>query len=396
MIGVNSGTVKLSSTERVRFGQPTAQALAEELELSQAKGVMVIASQSLASTTDEIANVEKALGERHAVTFTGVAPHVPHSDVIAAANVAREYSADLIVSIGGGSVTDCAKLVPFCLSNDLRSTEALADYHIRVGQDGTIINPANQPLFNPQTVRTICIPTTLSGGEFNSLSGSTDAVSMHKHLYEHRMMAPVTVILDPGLSRHTPEWLFLSTGVRALDHAIETLQSFQSNDYCDGLADSALRLLVEGLPRVKADPGDLEARLKCQVGVWQSMLPVISGVPMGASHAIGHVLGGLCAVPHGYTSCVMSPAVLWWNASVNGERQKRIAAAFGEPGTPAGDLVAAFISALKMPRALSAVNVTEDQFPAIAEYTMQDIWSRTNPREITGPSDLLEILVSAK
>jgi alcohol dehydrogenase class IV len=81
---------------------------------------------------------------------------------------------------------------------------------------------------------------------------------------------------------------------------------------------------------------------------------------------------------------------------VNAERQKRISAAFGQPDTAAGDLVDAFITGLGMPRSLSAVGVTEDRFQTIAEYTMQDIWGRTNPRQITGPDDFLQILATAK
>lgn len=391
-----NGSVILTSTERVIFGQPAAEAIAAEASRIDANRVMLIASQSLANNTDEISRIEKALGNRHAATFTGVSPHVPRTDVIAATNTARDCNADLIVSIGGGSVTDCAKIVPICLSNDIRTVEDMGNYHIQVNEAGELINPGLLPSFKQQTIRTICVPTTLSGGEFNPLSGSTDPATKHKQGYEQRMMAPISVILDPALTRHTPEWLFFSTGVRALDHAIETLQSFQSNDYCDGLADSALRLLIEGLPRVKANPNDMEARMKCQIGVWQSMLPIIGGVPMGASHAIGHVLGGLCDVPHGYTSCVMSPFVLRWNVSSNKERQDRISATFGKADTPAADLVDEFITSLGMPRSLSAVGVTEDRFQSIAEYTMEDIWGRTNPRQVTGPTDILQILDTAK
>ena len=391
-----SGSVVLTATERVIFGQPAAEAIAAEAKTIGASRVMLIASASLAKNTDEIARIEAALGDHHAATFTGIAPHVPRNDVIAATDMARDCGADLIVSVGGGSVTDCAKIVPICLSNDIRTVEAMDAYHINVNEAGEMVNPAMSDSFKPQTVRTVIVPTTLSGGEFNPLSGSTDPATKHKQGYQHRLMAPVSVILDPELTRHTPDWLWFSTGVRALDHAIETLQSFQSNDYCDGLAESALNLLIDGLARVKADPTDMDARLKCQIGVWQSMLPIIGGVPMGASHAIGHVLGGLCDVPHGYTSCVMSPFVLRWNAGVNAERQTRIAAAFGDPSAAAGDLADAFISSLGMPRSLSAVDVGEDRFQAVAEYTMKDIWGRTNPRTISQPSDVMEILEMAR
>ena len=92
----------------------------------------------------------------------------------------------------------------------------------------------------------------------------------------------------------------------------------------------------------------------------------------------------------------MSPFVLRWNAGVNAERQTRIAAAFGDPSAAAGDLADAFISSLGMPRSLSAVDVGEDRFQAVAEYTMKDIWGRTNPRTISQPRDVMEILEMAR
>jgi len=205
-------------------------------------------------------------------------------------------------------------------------------------------------------------------------------------------MAPVMVVLDPSITLHTPEWLWLSTGVRSVDHAVETLSSYQSNDFADGLAESALRLLVEGLPRVKADPGDLEGRLKCQIGAWQSMISIIGGVPMGASHAIGHILGGTCDVPHGYTSCVMSPYVLAWNAEHDDSRQARTLAVLGDGHASASAALDVFISGLGMPRRLSEVGVDESRFQQVAEYTLLDIWGRTNPRPVTSAADILEIL----
>jgi maleylacetate reductase len=116
---------------------------------------------------------------------------------------------------------------------------------------------------------------------------------------------------------------------------------------------------------------------------------------MGASHAIGHVLGGTCDVPHGYTSCVMSPYVQAFNASVNGERQKRISACLGDASRPASDLLDALIRGLGMPRTLKDVGVREDQLQLVSEYTLEDIWGRTNPRAIAAPSDVMGILRTA-
>ena len=383
--------VILTATERVTVGQPAAQAIVEEATSRQCQRVFLLVGSSLRRHTDEIARIEQALGSRHAATWDGVRPHAPRQDVLAGAAAARAAGADMIATVGGGSVTDAGKIVALCLKHNITTHEQFDDYRIRVDESGTLI----APVYDAPDVRVICVPTTLSGGEFNPLSGATDERIKQKQGYSQRLMVPVCVVLDPAITVHTPEWLWLSTGVRAVDHATETLASMQSNDFCDGVADSALRLLAEGLPRVKTNPGDLDARLKCQVGAWQSMMPIIAGVPMGASHAIGHVLGGTCDVPHGHTSCVMSPYVQAWNADVIGERQRRISACLGDANTAASMLLDRLIRRLGMPRSLKEVGVSEDQLPLIARYTLEDIWGRTNPREIRNEDDVMAILRTA-
>lgn len=385
---MQSGEMILTSTQRVIFGKPAAAAIAAEAERMDSRRVFLLASSTLRNDTDEIAAIERALGDRHAATFSGIRPHAPRSDVLKAVEAARAADTDLIVTIGGGSGTDAGKIVALGLNHDVRTVEDFEPLHIYVEPDGTVVNPLK---VGPK-VRVICVPTTLSGGEFNPLSGATDEVTMHKQGYEHRDMAPIAIILDPSITRHTPEWIWLSTGVRSVDHAVETLGSDKSNDFADGLADSALRLLADGLPRVKADPTDLAGRLKCQIGAWQSMISIIGGVPMGASHAIGHILGGTCDVPHGYCSCVMSPYVLAWNAEHDDSRQARISDCLGKPGTPASQALDQFIRGLGMPRTLSEVGVGEDRLQQVAEYTLLDIWGRTNPRPIKTADDVMQIL----
>ncbi|MFN7399334.1 MAG: iron-containing alcohol dehydrogenase [Sandaracinobacter sp.] len=383
--------VVLTATERVSVGHAAAEAVAAEAELQGARRVFILCSRHLAEKTSEIGAIEAALGNRHAATHHGIRPNAPRSDVLAATEAARAAGADLVVTVGGGSVTDAGKIVTMCLKHNVTTIEGFDAFRTYVEADGTVVSP----VFAGPDIRTVCVPTTLSGGEFNPLSGATDERIKLKQGYETRLMVPVCVVLDPAITVHTPEWLWLSTGVRSVDHAVETLGSLQSNDFCDGIADSALRLLAEGLPRVKADPGDLEARLKCQIGAWQSMIPIIGGVPMGASHAIGHVLGGTCDVPHGHTSCVMSPFVKAWNVEVNAHRQARISACLGDPGQPASVLLDRLIRGLGMPRSLAEVGVREDQLPLIAEYTLEDFWGRTNPRKITGAEDVMTILRTA-
>ncbi len=386
-----SGEILWTALEKVIYGQPAAEAVAAEVERLDARRVFLLTSDTLNKETSEIEQIRQSLGNRHAGEFSGIPPHGPRTAVIEAANAAREAKADLIVTVGGGTVTDAGKMMLICLKFDLRSHDDLEPYHIYVDESGSV----KQPEFEAPDLRVVAVPTTLSGGEFYSLAGATDEKRKLKQGYEHRLLAPVSVILDPAITLHTPEWLWFSTGVRSLDHAMETLGSHRSNDFCDGVADSAMRLLIDGLTRVRADPTDLDARLRCQIGTWQSMLPVVAGVPMGASHAIGHVLGGTCDVPHGYTSCVMAPFVLEFNRSANAQRQQRISVAFGNPDGAASELAHEFISKLGMPRSLTDVGVAEADLQKIAEYTMEDFWARTNPRTIAGPDDVLQILRAA-
>jgi alcohol dehydrogenase class IV len=173
---------------------------------------------------------------------------------------------------------------------------------------------------------------------------------------------------------------------------VEGLCSARANAFADAQALNGLALLSRALPRVNSDPSDLPARLDCQIGTWLSMGPLASGVPMGASHGIGYVLGAAFDIPHGHTSCIMLPAVMRWNKRVNADRQALVAAAMGHAGADAGEVLAELITGLGMPRSLSAVNVKAPDFDRIAEQAMATVWIPHNPRPIDGPAQIREIL----
>ena len=382
-----SGRIAFTAMEEVSYGRPAAPELAGFAERAGAERVFLMASGTLRRETDEIAKVIDALGARHAGTFDAMPPHSPRSAVVAAAQAARDAGADLIATVGGGSITDAAKAVQLCLSNDVMSLDTFERLVITPDNPGDAITPPK--------VRQVSVPTTLSAGEFSSLSGVTDEATATKQLLRHPGVIPQGVILDPSVARHTPEWLWLSTGIRAVDHCVEGICSGLANPYGDAQAVKGLELLTRGLNGVKADPGDLDARLDCQLGAWLSMGPLASGVPMGASHGIGYVLGAVHDVPHGYTSCVMLPYVMRWNRSANSERQAIVAAAMGHPGEEAGDVLDAFISGLGLPRTLGEVGVGDADLDRIAEGSMKTPWMPHNPRKVSGPEDLRAILEAA-
>jgi maleylacetate reductase len=202
-------------------------------------------------------------------------------------------------------------------------------------------------------------------------------------------------IFDPAPTVHTPLWVWLSSGVRAIDHATEGLCSQFTSPIGDASYVQALKLLCQALPRVKRDPADLDARLDCQLGIWLSMAGRQGGAQMGASHGIGHVLGGSCNVPHGYTSCVILPHVLRYNRSANAEKQRAVAEAMGHAGEDAADVVAALIADLGLPSRLSDVGVGPDQYASIATHALHDAWIHSNPRKIDSAEQVVQILEAA-
>jgi len=377
---VTSGRVAFGKMEEVVFGKPAAEAVAEQVARVDAQRVFLMVSGTLNRETDEIEKVRRALGNKCVGTFASMPPHTPRSAVIAAAAQAREAKADLIVTVGGGSITDGAKAVQLCLANNVTTVDGLDA--LRPGA-GTINAPG---------VRQISVPTTLSAGEFSGLAGVTNEATRVKELFGQPFTIPRTVILDPALTVHTPEWLFLSTGIRAVDHCVEGFCSPESNPFADAQALRGLMLLARGLTAVKADPADLQARMDCQLGSWLSMGPLASGVPMGASHGIGYVLGAVFDVPHGHTSCIMLPFVMKWNKVANADKQAEISATMGSPGADAGDVLDAFIGGLGMPRSLGAVKIGPEHYTRISEQAMGTPWIPRNPRPIPAPAQVREIL----
>jgi maleylacetate reductase len=364
---VHKGRVVFGAMDEVVFGRPASEAIVEQLDRLGVKRAFLMVSGTLNRETDEIENIRRVLGPRCVGTFDAMPPHTPRAAVIAAAHQARTADADIIVTVGGGSITDGAKAVQLCLANDIRHPDDID--RIRAGRGAS-------PQLAAPTVRQISVPTTIAGGEFSATAGVTNEKTKVKEALRHPLLMPRAVILDPWLGAHT----------------LEGICSREAHPYGDAQALKGLSMLAQALPRVKADAQSFDARMDCQIGTWLSTGPLASGVPMGASHGIGYVLGAEFGVPHGYTSCVMLPSVMRWNKSANAERQALVAAAMGRPNEDAGDVLDEFIRGLGMPRSLREVKVGSEHFDRIAQQALATPWVPRNPRRIEGPAQVREIL----
>lgn len=368
------GTYDFTPLERVRWGEPAAQALAEEAQKRHARRALIVISPSLHSATDEADQLSQALGDSCAGIFDDLRPHTPTACVQALHQVVLEQQIDLLITLGGGTPIDTSKVVVAMRASGVTDPLELTNtQHTRIAP----------------TLRQIACPTTLSGAEFSDLAGLTDTTTRIKHSVTGRGIGPASVILDPQLALHTPVDLWTSTGLRAIDHAVESLCSIDATPYTDALALEALRQLPPALLATRQDPANVQARLEAQLAVWMASAG-LDRTPYGASHGIGHQLGAVAGVPHGICSCTMLPAVLDWNEQHTRDAQTRIAQTLRTPRASEG--VRRLVSDLGLPTSLSKAGVRRDQLQEIAEKSLINRWVKTNPRPITSADDILEIL----
>ncbi|KAK9591108.1 hypothetical protein V6Z92_004184 [Aspergillus fumigatus] len=333
--------------------------------------------------------------------------HTLWSEVLEIVHNARRVEADLLLTLGAGSLTDGAKVVALALANNVQTASDLAT--LATGPDQRV--DVHAP-----TIPIISIPTSLSTGEYSDFAGATDDTTRRKHSFQAPTRGPQLVILDPDLATTTPPSIWLSTGIRAVDHCVETLcATTGKSETTDAHAMHALELLVPGLLRCRHDPAghDRDARLQCQRGAVNAMATLTGGssVELGASHGIGHQLGPL-GVGHGETSCILLPAVCKFNArhGANREQQERVrdflvrnaevARVLRDRGVDAsladlGDVLDAVIRELGMPRSLKEVGVGRDALDELAANSLHDRWCKTNPVPLTEKKQVLEILEMA-
>ncbi|MDB5865388.1 MAG: hypothetical protein JWO70_3194 [Betaproteobacteria bacterium] len=379
-----TGTVQWTAQERVIHGRPAAEAVPAEMERIGAKRVLLLTTRSLTESR-LVREVTAALGDRCVGRFSDIHAHSPREAVIAGAALAREVEADHLLTVGGGSVTDATKTMLVALWRGVRDVDTLSTLAARRGAPGLA------PL-DSDRMRMTAVPTTLSAAEFTASAGITDVQRKVKLSFSHPRMAPVAVIIDPAATLETPMELMLSTGMRAMDHAVEHWCSIRPHPLTDGLALQAMGMLAAGLPAMKARPEDLEARLNCQLASWLTQAGSSHLAPNGASHGIGYILGGYAGIPHGITSCITLAATLEWNEPVNAERQRAVAEKLGRPGGRACDVMRDFVKSLGLPTRLSEIGIAADRIPELAQQYEGTGPISTNPRTVRNADDLSEIL----
>lgn len=389
-------TYQYPERARVSYGVDALSSLPDTVDSFGASRVLLLTTRSLVESA-VAKTVRESLGQRCVAVIGESSQHVPEASVDDLLRRAGDLTPDMIVSLGGGSVTDSAKALAVGLAEGYTSAEQIHRHRIRFTYpDQVEVEP-----FTATPHPILAIPTTLSAAEYDGIFGMTSGDGV-KELYTHDEVMPKAVILDPAATVDTPERLWLGTGIRTLDHAVETYLSRRPTPFTDPLALRAVELIAHNLPRTRSRPQDMEARLNCLVAGWLSMVGA-ANVTLGLSHGIGHQVGAYSGVPHGETSCVMMPVVAGRIHQVLPERTVSVVTALGgktvgrtteEAAAALPSVLHDFISGLGLPTRLSEVGVREQDLPVIARAAMADMVVAFSPLTVT-EDEVLELLREA-
>ncbi|HVN28702.1 MAG TPA: iron-containing alcohol dehydrogenase [Candidatus Binataceae bacterium] len=385
------GEYNFTRLETVIYGPGKISTLWRELSKRNARRAVIVTSKTLGRSR-LLDKVKEAAGSALAGVFAETSQHVPSKTVEALVAEARRLKADSFVSFGGGTPNDTAKGAANVLLGgklpsgiDLFATPA----------------PANPNMEFPE----IAIPTTLSAGEFTPFAGMTHEETREKGGVGEPRLQAKAVILDPEVTVETPAWLWAGTAMRALDHAVEGAYSNRHTPITDALAARAIKLLNQHLKPSLQTNGEEEMyhRGQCQLAAWMSIFGALN-TRFGISHALGHQIGPVWDVPHGFTSCITLPHAMRFMAEISPQRFEPIADGFGirfDPENPrlgayeCADRVAQFIRQFEVPNRLRDVEVPRSELSRIANTVLHEISrSHTVDREVT-LEDLNKILEAA-
>ena len=383
---------------RIVFGNEKIDSLRDEVKKLGGKRVLVLSGRTVAEKTDSVRRINEGLGDLSAGVYSGLIQRAPLSTAIEAANMAVANGVDTLVGVGGSTISDAARMIAVLIAEGITTVDRLR----QLGEDQDMVLEPN--LDGKSLPLQVSIPTTLSAGEFNMGGGNVlDDQAGHKIRVRHPRLYADLIMLDPVMTEGTPDWLWLSTGVKALDHCIERLYSTGNQPAIDAPVLAAAEMLFTYLPKSRESDGDPEARLQCLVAAWMSMM----GAPnfsMGLSHAIGHIIGVHYSVGHGYTSCVTQPYVMEFNRPVSAAKQALLARSAGLDTRGMSDEAAAeaaaravddFIMGMGMPHRLRELEIPEEDLPKIAELVLTDGGTRSNPIYITSAEQVMGVLTAA-
>ncbi len=366
-------TANWSYPTAIRFGAGRIVELADACRSVGIERPLLVTDRGLASlpiTADTLGRLDAA-GLGRAV-FADVDPNPTDHNLTAGIAAFKAGNHDGVVAFGGGSGLDLGKLVAFMAgqTRPVWDFEDIGDWWTRA--DAGAIAPI------------VAVPTTAgTGSEVGRAGVLTNSDTHVKKVIFHPKMLPSVVICDPVLTVGMPRAITVGTGMDAFAHCLEAFCAPSYHPMSQGIALEGMRLVKDNLPRVVADPGDLEGRAHLMSAAAMGAVAFQKG--LGAIHSLSHPVGALYNTHHGMTNAVVMPPVLRFNRAAIEEWIEAAAAYLGITGGFDGfyDFVLGFRAELGVPDKLAALGVTPDRIDEMAAMAIVDPTAGGNPVELT-------------
>jgi alcohol dehydrogenase len=362
----------------VRFGAGRIAELPDALRATGIKKPLLVTDAGLVNlpVTQNTVRLLKDAGFEVGV-FADVKPNPISANVNAGIEVLRRGGYDGVIAFGGGSGLDVGKVIAFMAgqTRPMWDFEDIGDWWTRADPKGIL------PI--------IAVPTTAgTGSEVGRAGVITDETTHTKKVIFHPLMMPKIVIADPELTVGMPAFITVGTGFDALAHCLEAYCAPGYHPLADGIAVEGIRLVLENLPKVVANPNDIEARGHMMSAAAMGATAFQKG--LGAIHALSHPVGALYDTHHGMTNAVFMPYVLAANRDAIEARIARLAAYCGM--APSFDAFLHAITALRqklnVPHTLRDLKVDAEKRDLIGDMAIVDPTAGGNPIELTKPRAL--------
>lgn len=371
---------------KILFGEHESASIATYAQDLNIKNPLIV-TDSLLMENGLLDKILRSLDEDKIpyTVFTDVPPDSDTDSVNRAASIARGKACDSVISVGGGSVLDTAKVVNIGMS---------------LGTD-TLDNQGLNAIEN-KLAPAIAIPTTAgTGSEVSFVASIKDSKEKRKLIFGSRFLAPDIAILDPVLTKSLPPKLTAATGMDAVTHAIESIACIITNSpFTYSLSIESLRLLFDNLPAATESGDDIEVR--SAVLIASTMAGVaFSNSGVGIVHALAHATGALFQTHHGVTNAVFLPHGMRFNKPYIEEIYARVARDLGfannENNSKAADILIerfeALMESLDIPKNLQSLGVSNMDNSKLDTWTklvLEDPAIMFNPRYAT-EEDVVEI-----
>ena len=368
MLATLTSPVELFLPTHVVFGRGTLEQLGPRTR-ALGRRALVVTDRGLVST----GLVERCAGLLRgaavdSLVFDQVEPNPTVGQVEAALAAGSGQDIDVVVSIGGGSAHDCAKMVALVAANGGR----VRDYEGSDRAPGPGI-----PLIAVNT-------TSGTGADVSRFAVITDTERKVKMVIADRRVMPQLAINDPLTTAGMPKAVTMASGLDALTHGVEAFVSTLASDLTDMLALRAVELAAQHLVRAVEHGDDAEAREGMMLGSLYAGMAINSAL-VGATHALAHALGAVLDLPHGVCNGILLPHVCAFNYGAASKRYDRLAHLIGggSDGRRLPRMLRSIGDRVGLPKGLAALGVTRSHFPTLVERAMADLTMTTNPRPLT-------------